>query len=209
MDFKHSLKEILTIILAAFIIGFAYSIFELSFFLSIFISFLIILTLNVVAKKFVAYHLDAKTKVKFWEWYQYWFRKDSHFRTPVPMFWLPLVISFISYGFFQWLALLEFDVEPRTERVSKRHGLYRFSEMTDWHIASIATFGIVINLILAVIGYMFNFELFARLNIYFAIWSLVPLSSLDGSKILFGSKGLWFTMVVISMIFLGYSLIAI
>ena len=69
--------------------------------------------------------------------------------------------------------------------------------MTDWHIALIAVAGIIINLIAAIIGYVAGFETFAKLNIWFAAWALIPLSSLDGSKIFFGSRPLWFTMLVI------------
>ena len=116
---------------------------------------------------------------------------------------------------FKWLAILEFDVKPRIERVSRRHGLYRFSEMTDWHIAVIAAAGVFANILLAIISYSISgyfpgletsFEYFAKLNVYYALWSLVPLSSLDGSKILFGSKLLWLTLAIITGIFFFYGI---
>ena len=209
MKSKEFFREIIIILIASLILGWSFSLFKISLFLSYFISFLIIISLNILAKKILSYYFESDIKIKFWEWYRYGFRKDSHFKKPAPMFWLPLVVSLITRGFFQWLAILEFDIKAKTERVSRRHGLYRFSEITDWHVALIATAGIIINFVLAIFGYLTGFETFAKLNIYFALWSLIPLSNLDGSKILFGNKGLWLTLVIIASIFLGYSLTVI
>ena len=207
-------KEILVIIIAAIILGLSVSFLDVSLLLISTISFIIIIGANVAVKKIYAYSLEADTKTKFWEWYQYGFPRAAHFKKPLPMMWLPLVLSLISKGFFWWLAILEFDVKPRVERVSRRHGLYRFSEITDWHVALIASVGIVINLILAIIGYIVASwlpaaEQFATLSIYFAAWSIIPLGSLDGSKIFFGSRALWFTLLVIVGIFLGYSFMVV
>jgi len=216
MNAKETSIEIITIILAIIVLSLAVSYSDSSILLAATISFVFIISLNIAAKKILAYYFEADIKTKFWSWYQYWFSKGSHFKKPLPMLWLPLVLSLVTKGFFWCLAVLEFDVKPRTERVSKRHGLYRFSDMTDWHIALIATAGIITNLVLAVIGYMLGsigyasgFELFARLNIYFAAWSIIPLSNLDGSKVFFGSKILWFTMLVIISIFVGWTLMIV
>ncbi len=211
---KESIKEIITIIIAAIVLALAVSFPNSTILLTTSIFFIVIIAVNVVVKKIIAYSLEANVTIKFWSWYQYGWRKDSHFKSPVPMFWLPVVLSFITRGFFYWLSILEFDITPRTERVSKKHGLYRFSEITDWHTASIACFGISANLILAILGYIFasfypSLELFARLNIYYAFWSIIPLSSMDGNKILFGSKLLWFIFAVITTLALVWSLIIV
>ena len=67
--------------------------------------------------------------------------------------------------------------------------------------------GIITNIILAIIGYAAGFELFAKLAIYYSVWSILPISSLDGTKILFASRALWLTMAIISMMFLGWGLL--
>tara|TARA_Y100000034_G_C6711807_1_gene314471 strand:+ start:97 stop:726 length:630 start_codon:yes stop_codon:yes gene_type:complete len=172
-----------------------------------FISFLIILSVNILTKKIVGNLLETNVKTKFWSIYQWGFRKDSHFKTKLPMVWLPLIITLFTKGIFWWLAVLEFDVEAKTERVSRKHGLYRFTQVTEWHIAWIAIWGIIANLSLAIIGYLAGFELFAKLNIYFAMWSIIPLSNLDGSKIFFASRGLWMTLFTILLVFFGWSFI--
>jgi len=89
------------------------------------------------------------------------------------------------------MASLIFEVKPKVYRAAKRYGLYKFSEMTEYHIGLIAASGIAVNILLGIIGYLINFPLFAKLNIYYALFNLIPISELDGNKIFFGSFVLW------------------
>lgn len=200
-------KEAFTIILAALILALATAFKNTEIFSASLLIFLIILTLNIITKKIVGYHFETNVKTKFWTWYQFGFRKDMHFNAPVPMVWLPLLVALFSKGFVLWLAILEFDIKAKTERVAKRHGLYRFTQVTEWHMAWIATWGIIINLIAALIAYIIGFELFAKLSIYFVAWSIIPFSRLDGSKIFYASRALWITIVTIVTIILGWGLL--
>ncbi len=211
---ESKVKELPIIFIASIILGLTVSypfssLKEIPAIVTAIIFFLIILSLNITTKKVVAYYLEADIKTKFWSWYQFWYTKRGHFKNPLPMLWLPPLLSLVSKGYVLWLGILEFDIKAKTERVSKRHGLYRFSDVTEWHISSIAALGIITNLVLAVIGYFIGLEFFAKLNIWFAFWSIIPISGLDGSKILAGSKILWFIMLVIISIFLGYSFIVV
>ena len=106
-------------------------------------------------------------------------------------------------------GILEFDITPKTERAAKRHGLYRFTQMAEYHVAIIAATGLIINLIAAVISYIAGFTTFAQFNIYYAFFSIIPISSLDGTKILFGSKILWTILFVITLILLAGSFIIV
>lgn len=206
MDIKKLSLEIFIIILASLVLGVSVGFDNMSLAYTAGISFLIIIGANVLIKKIVGFFLEINVRTKFWSWYRYGFRKDSHFKKPVPMLWIPLVGSLFSRGVFWWLAILEFDVTAKTERVAKRHGLYRFTQVTEWHIAWIATWGIILNFALAIIAYITGFEMFARLSLYFAAWSIIPLSGLDGSKIFFASKGLWITLATITLIILSWGL---
>ena len=119
------------------------------------------------------------------------------------MIWLPLVISFISKGHFPWLGILKSDIKPKKERIARRHGYYRYTEIVEWDVAVIMTIGIITNLLLAIIGFSLRsyfpvFETFARLNIYYAIWLIIPIGSLDSTKLFFNSRGLWMTMAAIT-----------
>ncbi len=206
MGTKELEKEVFIIILAAVILALTVSFRQTQMFVASIISFLIIITANVLVKKLVGYHFETKVRTKFWTWYQFGFRKDAHFKKPVPMAWLPLLLTLFTKGIFWWLAILEFDVEAKTERVSRRHGLYRYTQVTEWHMAWIAVWGIIVNILLAIVGYGAGFELFAKLNIYFAVWSIIPLSRLDGAKIFFSSRGLWATIATVVGIMLIWGL---
>lgn len=200
-------KEIATILLATVILALAYSFKRTEIFYSALASFLVIISVNVIAKKIIGFHFETNVETKFWTWQQFGLRKDMHFKTPIPMAWLPLLLALFAKGSLLWLGILEFDIKAKAERVTKRHGLYRFSEVTEWHMALIAVWGIVANLIFAIAGYIIGFELFAKLSIYFIAWNVIPLGRLDGSKIFFASRGLWITVFTITAIILGWGLI--
>ena len=203
---NNFLREILLIVLATIILALSVSYKNTSIFYWAILSFFIILSLNILTKRIVGYFFETKVETKFWSTYQYGFRQDFHFKRPLTMAWLPLVITLITNSIFWWLAILEFDVAAKSERVSRRHGLYRFTEVTEWHMAWIAIWGITINIAAAVIAYILGFELFTKLSIYYAFWSIIPISSLDGSKVFFSSKILWSTIFVILLFFLGWGL---
>jgi len=206
MELRENLKEFSIVVFAAVILAISTSFRDKTFIYYVLISFFIILSVNVLVKKAVGYLLELKVKIGFWSWYQYGFRKDAHFKKAVPMAWLPLLVSLFSRGLLWWLAILEFDVDAKTERVSRKHGLYRFTEVTEWHIAWIAVWGIIANIALAIIAYFAGYELFSKLSIYYVAWSIIPLSSLDGSKIFFGSRALWMTIATFVLLFLIWGL---
>lgn len=207
MDRNESLKELVTIVLASIVLALVVAFGNRSIFLITALSFFIILGSNTLAKKVIGHHFETQVRVSFWKMYRFGFRKDTHFKFPLPMIWLPLVLTLFSKGLLWVLAALEFDVEAKSERVSRRHGLYRFSQVTEWHVAWIATGGIITNLVLAIVGYSLGYELFAKLSIYYAVWSIIPISSLDGTKILFGNRVLWLILFLVAIIFLGWGLI--
>jgi hypothetical protein len=214
LDWKEVGREGLLVLFAAVILTatFAlYSKFTNRYLFLLLLFFILIILVNIVTKKIFAYFYESDIKTNLWQVYQFGFPRKSHFNKPLPMIWLPPVLAFITKGFVAWMPILEFDITPRVERVTRRHGLYRFSEMTEWHVAVISAMGIIANLVFAVIAYLLTIwvpglEELARLNVYYAVWSLLPISSLDGSKILFGSRILWFALVVVCIIFLGFAL---
>ncbi len=205
MNQREALKGFFIILLASIVLALSIAFQDTSLMLYAFVSFFIIISLNVLAKKAIGYYFETGVKIKFWSMYHFGFRKDYHFKKAIPMIWLPLILSLLSRGVLWWLAILEFDVEAKAERASRRHGLYRFTQVTEWHMAWIAVWGIIVNVIVAIIGYILGFEFFAKLGIYYAIWSLIPLSSLDGSKIFFGKRVLWTFMAIIGIILLWWS----
>jgi hypothetical protein len=201
MDDKR--KEIFIILLAAIVLGGAASFPNGKPFYIAIIAFILILAANIIIKKVVAYTLESDITTKPWAIYQFGLRKDAHFKEPVPVIWLPILFTLLTSGVIWWLAVLQFEVKARPERVSKRHGLYRFTEMTEWHVGLIAFWGVVTNLAIGIISYILGFEYFAQLNIFYAAWCLVPISNLDGTKILFANKALWITTAIVTVLLTG------
>lgn len=167
----------------------------------------IVILTNIFTKKIMAYQLDSEIEMKVWEIGRFGFTKDKHSKKPFPLgAFLPIISKIIFFPFksFVWMASLVFDIKPRIYRGAKRFGLYTFSEITESHLGLIAASGIAINLILAVIGYFIGFPLFARLNVYYAFFNMLPVSELDGNKIFFGNLILWSflaSLVLIGMLF--------
>jgi hypothetical protein len=167
----------------------------------------LVILLNIFTKKITAYLLDSEIEMKIWEVEKYGLRPSSHFKKPFPVgAFLPIISKIILFPFksFVWMATLVFEIKPRVYKGAKRHGLYTFSNITEYHLGIIAASGILVNVIAAVIGYFLGFSLFSRLNVYYAFFNMLPLSDLDGNKIFFGSRILWSflaSIVLIGMLF--------
>jgi len=186
-------KEISVIILTTIVLAFIISVLNIKdLFLAALIFVFLTISINILAKKVAAFYLDSEIEIKLWEVERYGFKPGRHFKRPFPAgVMIPIIVGGLTLGYMQWLASLVFDVKAKTYRAAKRHGLYSFSEMTEFHIGIIAASGILANLIFAVIGYLIGFNDFSRINIYYAFFNLIPLSDLDGNKIFFGSILMW------------------
>jgi len=200
-------KEITSILLISIILAFIISLMEsLQHFLYFLLLILLVILINITSKKIRSYYLDSEIKIKIWEVYRIGFRSWMHFKKNLAMgAFLPVILKFLTAGYFNWMACLTFEVKPKIYRAAKRHGLYAFSEMTEAHIGNIAAAGIFANLLFAMLGYLIGFEEFARLNIFYAAFNLIPLSSLDGNKIFFGNIVQWSFLATITLIGLGYA----
>jgi len=197
-------KELLVIIVIALFLGFSVSYKGLSSpteplaYVVAILSFLVIIIANSAVKNLVAYNLETDITIKPWSIYRFGWRKDSHFKEPVPMAWVPLLLSLVTNAKVWWLAALQFSVHPRPEKVARRHHAYhRKADVTEWEVGMIALSGVVINLLMGIISWIIGFPYFAKLNIFYATWSMVPIANLDGTKILFGSRFWWLIVAII------------
>jgi len=50
------------------------------------ISIILVIFINIFAKKWAAYHFDANIEEKTWMWERFGFREHQHFKKPVPIF---------------------------------------------------------------------------------------------------------------------------
>ncbi|MBI2044937.1 hypothetical protein HYT23_02680 [Candidatus Pacearchaeota archaeon] len=204
-------KEIATIILVSIILALTISLVKsVNAFLYTLLAIFIVIIGNVLAKKIVSHIVDSEIEIKLWEVNRFGFKAHQHLKKPFPAgAFFPLIVTAITAGYVYWMACLTFDVKPKIYRTAKRWGLYSFSEMTEWHIGIIAASGVFINLLMAFAGYLLGFSDFARYNIYFAAFSMLPLSDLDGNKIFFGSIVMWSFLAALALIALGYAFLLV
>ena len=199
-----SKKEILTVLVVTVVLAFSISLVETwGIFLYTLLAVFLVLLINIFGKKVVSYYLDSDVEIKIWEVERYGFKPEQTFKKPFPIgAFLPLIskIFLFSLGSFVWMASLVFEVKPKVYRAVKRHGMYSFSEMSESHIGRIASAGIVANLFFAIIGYLIGFDEFARINLYYAFFNMLPISDLDGNKIFFGSFLGWAVLATIVLI---------
>ena len=201
--------EIVAIGIITLIIAFSINLMEsASSFLFTLGAVFLVLIINIIAKKISSYYLESEVEIKIWEMKRYGYRAHSYLKKAFPMgAFLPLIskVFLFPLNSFVWMGSLVFDVKAKIYRSARKHGLYKFSTMTEYHIGLIAASGIFANMLFAFLGYLINFPEFARLNLYYAFFNLIPFSDLDGNKIFFGSQILWTflaTIVLIGMFFL-------
>jgi len=196
---------LLTTLILTFVVAFTSGV---TTYLYTFLIILAIIAINVAAKKFLAYHLDAEIEIKIWESSFPSNKPKGKYTKPIPTgLLIPFIIGIISLGYVKWLASLVFDVKPKVYRAAKRHGLYTFSEMTEYQIGLIAAVGILANLLFAIIGYLIGIPAFAKYSIFYATWNMLPIANLDGNKIFFGNIVMWSFLAAITLIGLVYAII--
>ncbi|MBU0894546.1 MAG: hypothetical protein KKF48_02830 [Nanoarchaeota archaeon] len=204
-------KEIVPILITTLILGVVISLIEsLELFLYSLLAVFLVIIVNIVAKKISCFYLDSEIEIKLWEFKRYGFKKSSYFKKSFPAgAFFPIIFTAFTLGYVNWMACLVFDVKAKIYRAAKRHQLYSFSEMTEWHIGLIAASGILANLIFAVLGYLMGFPLFTKINIYYVFFNMIPLSNLDGNKVFFGNFVMWAFLAALTLIGLGYIFLTI
>jgi Zn-dependent protease len=200
-------KEIISISVIIIILSVSISLIRsIEFFLYTLLSVFLIIIINVSAKKIAASSFEAEIETRIWEIKRYGFRTHDYLKNPfLAGAIFPLLSILLFQGTLAWMASLVFDVKPKISRASKKHGLYSFSEMTEWHIGLIATAGVFANLFFALLGYLIGMPSqmnFSFLSIWFVLFNLLPISDLDGNKIFFANFVLW-TVLAISILMLA------
>ena len=203
-------KEILSLILALIVLAFSNAFINIGRFINSLFIFAIILIFYITAKKLTAYYYESEEETKIWTFQRYGLYKKSYFKSPVPVgVILPFLLSVLTFGYIPWFAVTMSDVNPTEARTAKRHQIYSFSEMTEWHIALISASGILGVLVLAPVAYILNFPDLAKISVLFACFNMLPLGKLDGTRIFFGSIVLWVVLATISLIALSYALLLV
>lgn len=107
---------------------------------------------------------------------------------------IALLVTFFSNGLFYFTALGEnnISVDPK-KRIGRK-----WTEVLDYEQALILLSGPVANILLVillnVISRFTSYDLttFMMINLFMAFWAMLPLPGLDGGKIFFGSRNVYF-----------------
>ena len=205
---------ILAIITLAIVIGFS-SILILDYELiaQAFLFAFVIILVSVYSKKFVAHLFDADVEHEIWKVKRYGYKPHWHLKKGLAAgIILPLLLAVVTLGVFKFMALLTYETRALKRRAARRFGFYSFTEMTEWHNALIGAAGILGILLLSIVAYFLpiaGLETLARLAAFYAFFNMLPLSKLDGTQIFFGSRILYATLAIITLIFTAYALILI
>ncbi len=203
-----SKQEIIAIVVSVLILGFTISLIKtIPIFLIALLSIFLIILVNLIAKKITSHYLDSEIEISLWRVKHWGFKPSQKFSKSIPAGAIfPIILTALTGGLTSWLATLTFEVKAKTYRAAKRFGLYSFTEMSEFHIGLIAASGIIANLLFSIIGYLLGFETFAKLNVYYAFFNMLPISDLDGNKLFFGSLPLWLFLFALTIISLGYTI---
>ena len=222
-------KELKYIILTALVVAFAFAFddkqptFQLSFWLLNFLKISLIVVIaaliHILAQKITAYKYKAIAEYKIWEIRQILFWTAGKF--PIKLEFGPfkitlsglpagiiisLLVAFLSLGKIFFITVSSFAV---TSISPHRIGIHRFKNVTELEEGIIAASGPIANLFFAFILHAINQDLFAQavfINLMFAIFSMIPISTLDGAKMFFGSLMLYFIVlifIILSIIFIN------
>ncbi len=206
-------KEFAVTIIITIILAFSITLAQdLNLFLFVLLGVFIVLMSNTIAKKITAFYLDSEIEIKIWEFRRFGYKPKQHFKKGFPAgAFIPLISRIILMPFngFIWMASLVFEAKAKTYRAARRHGMYSFSEMTEDDMGYIAATGIFVNLILGLAFYLAGYPLFAKINIWYAFFNMIPISNLDGNKIFFGKLVLWSFLAILTLIAMAYSFLLI
>jgi len=163
----------------------------------------ILVVVNISAKKFAARLLDSDVEHEIWQWSRFGFKPHWHLKKTIPVgIILPLIISIYSLGTIKLLTPLTYETRALKRRAAKRFGTFSFTEMTDWHMALVGAAGIVALLLVSFISYWYEgLETLSKFATFYAFSNMIPFSKLDGSQIFFGSRVLWATLAIITLVF--------
>jgi len=192
-------KEIIIIVISVLIFAYVTSFSSLSlnkFIISCLFAAIILLT-NIFAKKLMAWKRGYSAETNFWHMQRYGIYPQNKFKHPAPLgVILPIIFSIISLGGIKFLALTETKIEKTKARTKYR---FLYEERDVWRILGC---GVLANLVLTILGLYLNLPELAKYSAYFAFWNMLPISQLDGNKMLFSSKLVWLILTILSVLFL-------
>jgi Zn-dependent protease len=232
IETKFNKQEIKHIILAIFVIGFAFAFddnqqkFVLSYWIKNFIIILILVSIaffvKILTQKYIAKRIGCYSEIQPWKLERYGMRAEAHFPVKfsigittftvkyVPLgFIVPLLITLLSNGqlFFVTTSALFITTSP-VYRLGRE-----YKHITNYETAKVAASGPFICILLALIFKLINFNNnplineFILINSWMALSNILPIPHFDGAETYFGSKPLFIltiAFILSSFVFLNF-----
>jgi Zn-dependent protease len=170
----------------------------------------LIILIPILAKKALAFRLDANVEHEIWLFQRIGYKAHQKFKRPILAgIIIPILFSIFTLGIFKVFTFLTYETKALKRRAARRHGYYSFTEMTELHHALIGASGVLALMLLSLIAYLLNFPELAKYSTFYAFWNLIPFSKLDGTQILLGSRPIYISLAVIVLIALSYAIFLI
>ncbi len=226
-------KEVGSLAIAAIILGFVFSfrqwgsgeIFELSTGLINLIRLAILsaiaLLVYIISHKLIARNYGCDSTFRIWGIKRFWFTKRARidnsrifgrkFKSIKLGIILPILVSLLSNGFLKFCAIGSSEISEIKLKRMKR----AFKQVTDFEISIIHFAGpLTLTLLALILNSVPGFSDLVKVSYFIAIYSMLPLAGLDGTKIFFGSAplyifGLTFIIFSIALLILANSLTAL
>ena len=217
---KFSSKEILQLFIAAVVLGLLFGFddqqetFQLGYWLTNLLIMILLSFFSLVlydsGHKFIAKRKGCESTIKIWSMSRFYFRTRNYLKGPIKSIPLgviiPLFIIFLTNGLLKIAAITTTIVSTSP---SKRLGR-RYSQITDAEEGQIALAGPVTSLMIALLAksLVSSFPIaypIMLINLHLAFFNMLPIPSLDGIKVYFGSPlmfSFYFALILISFFFL-------
>lgn len=197
------------IVLMSLILSFINFNFDISRFPVYLLFSVIIIGTSCIVKKIVAKIKDISIEFEFWGFQRYGIAQGSYFKKPFPAgIFAPLLLGFLGFRYF--FIFLQFEAKETVAAVVKRFGKNRYSGVMEWDDALFAFYSTLVLMILAVAAHSINlngFLEFSRITTYYLLWNLIPFGKIDGAKIFYGSRPLFYSTVILALLSLAIVLV--
>ncbi|MBS3172241.1 hypothetical protein J4438_01505 [Candidatus Woesearchaeota archaeon] len=213
-------KEIISLIIGSLVLGFIFSFKEwgygsvnidlgLSNLIRATILSLIVLSIYQLSHKLIAKKFELNSRFTIWSMKRFWFTKSSKVNE-TKLFGMkiksikmgviiPLLFAFLTNGILKFATVGSSEISQRKGRNVGRE----YKHISEYEEALIFLVGPLTCLLMALIFKQFpGFDKLVEISYTLAIFSMIPFSGLDGSKIFFGSLPLYIcsgTFILISV----------
>lgn len=216
-------KEIFSLIVGALVLGFIFSFREwgygtintdlgLSNLMRATILSLIVLMIYQLSHKLIARKFELDSKFRVWSAKRFWFTKSAKIKerkifgitvkTVKLGVIIPLFFAFITNGILKFATVGTSELTPKKGRNVGRE----YKHLSEYEEALIHLVGPLTCLLVALIFKQFpGFDKLVEISYMLAVFSMLPLPGLDGSKVFFGSfplyicSGIFILLTVILM----------